>query len=370
MTKTRQALLGAVSIAIGLLLAVAILAAAEWAVRAFTDISFGGNSKNLFTPNRFGPSMGNTPNVQAQAFGMPVYIDSNGFRVPAPDYRYPANPSGTLLLIGDSLTFGVGVEERATFAGRLRTSNPGWSVYNAAVIGYSTADYLNTVRTLLDRGHVFSKAVLVFCLNDVSRTSAAEIDRAVHLPPDGNQPKAANHPESPARRPPADGDFVERLKGLDMLVLANAFLRERSKLYLLIKGLITDPSRRYFAADLQGYLDKKALWQDLAPLETIAAELASRNIDFLVVIAPYEYQLRPGSEGLIEGRDVRLPQRLISEFLAQRNITHVDATGAFTTGTREGGAKYFLSFDPMHFSPAGHEVMFSLVRDRVSKETD
>lgn len=363
MQTGKQATFAAIAVAIGLLLAAALLAAAEWGVRTFTDIPFGGNSRNLFTPNRFGPSLGNTPGVQANAFGVPVFIDSNGFRVPSLDYKYPAEPDRTLLLIGDSLTFGVGVDEPHTFAGRLRAGYPGWRVYNAAVIGQTTGDYLNTVRALLDRGYAFSKAVLVFCLNDVSRTSAAELDRAVQAP---DPPKTANAPPSPAVPPAGDADFVEKLKRLELFSAANDFLREKSKLYLLIKGLISDPSRRYFAADFQGYRNKEALWRDLAPIEAIAGELASRNIELLVIIAPYEYQLRPGGNGLMDGLDIRLPQKLVSEFLAERNIAHVDATAVFRTGTGESGAKYFLPFDPMHFSRAGHAAIFSVIQDRIS----
>ncbi|HEX6827921.1 MAG TPA: hypothetical protein VF104_02965 [Burkholderiales bacterium] len=352
----------AIAVAIGLCLAVALLAAAEWGVRALTDIPFGGISKNLFTPNRFGPSAGNTPGVQAHAFGIPVFIDANGFRVPSLDYRYPAGSTGTLLLIGDSLTFGVGVPEPETFAGRLRTSNPGWKVYNSAVIGQTTGDYLNTVKALLDRGYVFSKAVLVYCLNDVSSSSAADIDRGVQAAGAGDR---AGPSPSPAPERAGNADFVERLKRLEIFSAANDFLRENSKLYLLVKGVISDPSRRYFAADLQSYLDRKALWNALAPVEAIAAEFASRKIGFLVIIAPYEFQLRPGGSETMGGRDIRLPQQLVSEFLSERKIPHIDAATVFRTGAGESGAAYFLALDPMHFSPTGHAAIFALIQDRI-----
>ncbi|HEX9181421.1 MAG TPA: hypothetical protein VF859_13560 [Burkholderiales bacterium] len=367
MQTGKQALFAVIAVGMGLFLAAVLLAAAEWGVRTFTDIPFGGNSKNLFTPNRFGPSLGNTPGVQAYAFGIPVFIDSNGFRVPSMDYRYPVNAESNLLLIGDSLTFGVGVQEPETFAGRLRGSNPGWKVYNAAVIGQTTADYRNTVRALLERGYVFSKAVLVYCLNDVSSRSAAEIERAVQASPAGDDARPSIVPAPPAAQPEASPDFVEKLKRLEIFAAANDFLREKSKLYLLIKGLVSDPSRRYFAADYQGYLDRKALWQELAPIGDVAAELASRNIEFLVIIAPYEYQLRPGAASPVQDRDIRLPQQQVSEFLAEKKISHVDAAAVFTARPGESGAHYFLGFDPMHFSPAGHAAISSLIQARVVK---
>ena len=359
----KQTLLGAIAVAIGLLLAAALLVAAEWGARTFTDISFGGNSKNLFTANRFGPSSGNTPGVLAYSFGIPVFLDSSGFRVPSMDYKYPADAARSLLLIGDSVTFGVGVEEPETFAGRLRSKESKWRVYNAAVIGHAASDYLNTVRALLDKGYAFSNVVLVFCLNDVSKKSAAEIDRAVKTPPAANEPQAQTPPAAPNTQPPENVHWVDTLRRLEIFARANDFFRERSKLYLLFKGLLSNPSHRYFLHDFQNYLDKKAVLQQLAPIEAIAAELASRSIDFLVIIAPYEYQLRAGGSGMIDGHDIRLPQQLISEFLVERNIRHFDAASATNAG--KSGTRYFLTFDPMHLSPTGHAAIFSLIQQHV-----
>jgi len=103
----------------------------------------------------------------------------------------------------------------------------------------------------------------------------------------------------------------------------------------------------------------------LAPIEAIAAELASRGINFLVIVSPYEYQFRAGGSGTIDGHDIRLPQQLISEFLVERNIRHIDGASAFETNGEKGGTKHFLAFDPMHFSPSGHATIFSLIQKHV-----
>ena len=58
------------------------------------------------------------PGSSGLLFNAKVYIDNNGYRVPAKSYKYKA--SKNLLFIGDSTTFGNGVIEEETFVGRLR----------------------------------------------------------------------------------------------------------------------------------------------------------------------------------------------------------------------------------------------------------
>ncbi|MFL6469151.1 MAG: hypothetical protein ACJ72Z_14430, partial [Pyrinomonadaceae bacterium] len=42
----------------------AALLIGEFCCRQFTSINFLDNSRGMFTPNRFGPSYGNTPNFE------------------------------------------------------------------------------------------------------------------------------------------------------------------------------------------------------------------------------------------------------------------------------------------------------------------
>jgi lysophospholipase L1-like esterase len=312
-----QSKLAIAATAVGITLGAALLLAAEIGVRYFTDVTFFGNSRNLFAPAAF---MTNAPDVRAVSFGAEVITDHHGYRVPQPGYRYPSN-TRRLLVVGDSIAFGPGISEPETFAGRLRSLRH-WSIYNAAVIGQSASDYHRVIGESIDRIHP-DAVYLVLCLNDVSAVSASEIK----------------------------GGAIDKLRQYTMISAINDFLRDNSKLYIYLKGLLTDPSQRYFMADWQQYQDAGKVAEALTPLQRIAESLKARGIEFTVLISPYEYQLRPAAP-----RESLLPQRTIAAILAERGIRFVDMTDWFR---KERPGSYFLRFDPMHFSAEGHRVVYS-----------
>ena len=82
-----------------------------------------------------------------------------------------------------------------------------------------------------------------------------------------------------------------------LLIRINAFLRERSKLYLLLKSALMDTSRNYFAADLARYKDPHALERELSHRHrqphAFPPHVASGS---RLVPFPYEYQGASGAE--------------------------------------------------------------------------
>jgi lysophospholipase L1-like esterase len=335
-----------ISVVLGLIAAFGLLLLGEIAVRYATHLNFLGNSSHLFSAERFGPSRGNASLVHAVSFEADVYTDANGLRVPSREYLYPPAAEKHLLIIGDSIAFGPGVEEPLTFAGLLREigSKNRWNVYNAAVIGHDVNDYLNVILTLVSQNQPLTKVLLFYCLNDVSTQSAVLLD-------------AADTPKEYA--------LVERLRSVELTRATNEFLRERSKLFLFLKGMLTDPSARYFVAEYVNYeADERKLGEKLEPLGRLGRELKARGIDFLVIICPYEYQLRGRSE--IPGRvqaDIFAPQRTVQSFLKSRQIPFRDATEHFLARAKGKSSRFFLPFDPMHFSAEGHRLMFEFVSD-------
>jgi hypothetical protein len=328
--------------AAGALATLLVLAlAAELVVRRCTAVPFLGNSANLFAPRRFGDSTGNAREAEAVSFGEPVFLDRDGFRVPRRGYVGPAGRA--LLLVGDSVAFGPGVPEPETLAGRLRASRPDWNVLNAAVIGHAVPDHLAVVRTVLAERDDVAAVWLVYCLNDLSTESATAI-------------RAALAPETTAAPPPSG--WVERLRSVPILARANELLRERSKLYLLVRNRLSDPPRLYFAADLALYTrPAEVVEAELAPLAELARLVAARGLPLLVVVAPYAYQLRePSPENL-------LPQRLVLAFLERHGIPALDARPAL----EPLGADAFLPYDPMHLSGEGFAALEAVLRARLAE---
>lgn len=356
MTRLSQSVLGTAVVAVGIVFAFLLVAIAEISVRSLTQVSFQGNSRNLITLDRFnGRTWGNTPNVTALSFGVPIYTDSNGFRVPSLDYRYPETAAKQVLILGDSVAFGPGVLEPDTFIGLLRAANPGWAIYNSSAIGYDTGNEADVVRDLLARGLRFSNVILVYCLNDVSTASAANIETQTKMAEPGSREPVRNvGPAKPV-------NLTERLKLIGFVQQLNDFLREHSKLFLYLKGTLTDPAQRYFLADYAAYQDPAAL-KGLDRLEVIANALKRQQISFAVIISPYEYQLRANAT-LPDGRkdSLLLPQQEVAEFLKSKKIPYVDATEVFKRAAVRDKSTLFLKFDPMHLSVAGHQVMYEVI---------
>jgi lysophospholipase L1-like esterase len=380
MPGTQRARLFAVlAVLIGTCGALAMLAFGELAVRLGTDTAFLGTSANLFTPDRFEDSRGNTPNVLGFAFHEPAYTDDNGFRVPGRDYQYPNAPTGRILVVGDSVAFGPGVPEQETFVGQLRAWKPRWTVYNSAVMGYGFDDYLNVVRTLLPKER-YDLVVLIVCLNDVSAVSGMILNHAAAVHPSRNGSPPPGNPPAPREAanasPPAKDlavarpmSIVERIRGIPLAVAANDWLREHSKLYLFLRGIVTDPAARYFLADHRNY--DTDVDQALASLLATADEVHRAGIPMLIVVSPYEYQLRAPEDITsteLSGADVMLPQTKIKAFLTDHGVASFDSADFFRSQDADSGTALFLPFDPMHFSAEGHTVMFWYLRRLIESQ--
>jgi lysophospholipase L1-like esterase len=366
--RRKKFFLSLASIFIGILAALAVLSLGELITRLSTNIIFLGNSSNLFSPERYGESRGNTPNIKAISFGEVVYTDEMGFRVPSANYRYPSDGVHRVLILGDSVAFGPGVPEQKTFVGLLRSAKPDWAIFNSSVIGYDLNDYLNVSKTLL-KTQPYQLAILVLCLNDISWVSAELLDASIshRATTNTSQSNATAIAQAYTNQALAPSTIVEQLRSLSIISTANDWLRTHSKLYLYLKDVITDPSARYFLADYKEYEDN--IDAKLDPLLKIAAEFRIANIPLLIVISPYEYQLRGQDQNvsaLRPGADVMLPQKKIEAFLSSHDINALDPVNFFQAQVGSRTASLFLPYDPMHFSETGHSLMFKFLERHIN----
>lgn len=312
-----------------------LLGIGELFCRALLDINLRKTSKDFMILDASGRPVANAPNSQGVSFGATVFSDSDGYRVPQ-NYQYP-KAGKAILLLGDSVTFGVGVAEEKTFAGLLRSSDGSLTVYNAAVNGFSVSDYLRTAELALSKHQEIDEVILFYCLNDFREIGQSE--------------------EKPASESGLAG--VKRLIASAFAAM-NEFLGPRSKLYVLITGLTTDPSRRYFEWDLSLMNAASGRTAEiLEPLERINELVKRRNGKFVVFLNPYEFQLRQ------EGGDFSPQERLI-EYLNAKGIKYVDTRNAFRQLPRPSLA--FLFADPMHLSEAGHRVLYDQLTEFRTQE--
>ena len=81
----------------------------------------------------------------------------------------------------------------------------------------------------------------------------------------------------------------------------------------------------------------------------------------LVVLSPFEYQLREPQDP-----ETQIPQARLAELLAREGVAFVDARPYFDPA--HASTDYFLGYDPMHFSALGHEAMARAIAEALEKQ--
>ncbi len=297
------------------------------------EINFQDTERSLLRERAFGDTYGWRPEATGISFGKRVVIDSHGFR----KMNVPDSYEESWLILGDSVTFGVGVETEETFAQLLQYELPHARIWNTSVIGYNTRNYRdvlynltagnpNEVTTKLER------VLLFFCLNDIDLGQVMEMDFGAE----------------------SNLGFRDRLL---------IFLRRHSKFYILMKNKVSDRSRFYFIHDQRLYTDEGMNFtESMRILSEVNDYLRNRGVRFTVVILPYEYQLRAREEQNL------IPQRRLAAFLSERGIDFIDAYDALAR-SGQGSADNYLYADFGHFSKKGHKVVFELLKERLKGST-
>lgn len=153
--------------------------------------------------------------------GVPVAVDAFGFRKSAIEVD---TSKSSWLLLGDSVTFGLGVAADSTFAARLQTLLNSVNILNAAAIGYNINCYRDVFQSLFVAKKIpfqIDRVLLCWCLNDVY----------------SNVPDLAT-PGGKMRFLFADG---------------LSWLRTHSRLYYFLKTLFFDRPKSYYLFDAAFY---------------------------------------------------------------------------------------------------------------------
>ena len=284
-----------------------LLIALEFAVRVFfPQINYQGVQRSLYVENRFHQTMGLVPNSSGEIFGKEIYTDEYGFR----RMNTPAKYHKSWLFLGDSVAFGAGIDTDQIFPQLIQNEFQDTKIWNTAIVGYSAPNYLNVTEAFLPDHDEIEKIVLFLCLNDVYGNLSLKFSVSAK----------------------------EKIL---------SFFRSHSKLYSLIKKTLFDASKSYALHDIglykEGNSDVDEHLKAVVSIKSIADRL---HISFLVVILPYEYQLRV--------RGLNAPQVLLKNFLAKNNVESLDLFEEFTLRKSED---YFLYGDPMHLSAIGHKTV-------------
>lgn len=218
-------LLGSVTLCLG---------AVELAVRMTGIIQVGPHPPLIFqTSNTPAISYELIPNIERRAYRSVVKTNTNGFRSEETDTSRPL-----FAVIGDSVTFGYGVENDETIAARLEQKLPHYQFLNAGVPGYhlgqETALYKEKIAALKPSG-----IILVFHPNDMN-AGTGWLDADGVLRAEG---------DNPSDRPALRCDPI--LSGMLQYIPGDCWLDRHSALYVGMKKFIRMRSSREALAEEQ-----------------------------------------------------------------------------------------------------------------------
>lgn len=270
------------------------------------------------------------PNNEGIVFDEVIFTDSNGYRVPSKSYKYSGDSN--IFILGDSVAFGNGVKEDKTFIGLLRKEFINKNFLNSSAPGYQINDHVNVINQTAKFRNV-DKIMYFFTLNDIYGSS-----NIINL---DNKKKESDY----------------KLKKYKLLNDLNSYLRNKSYLYMFIKGIGTDPSKRWFL-NLYENFKKKDLdgtKNYFISLKNFSTKIQS---DFIVILLPYEFQTRNCSKNILK------PQKEISDILLNLNIEFKDLTNVFCN--QKNPKKNFYKFDPMHLSKLGHKLVYNTLKDEIN----
>ncbi len=283
----------------------------------FPEIQPYGTDKQLIKEHVFGASPGLKPLSEGISQGILFQVDTYGFR----RFKTPVDTSkDAMLLLGDSVTMGLGVEADSTFAGILHNQST-YNILNPSLFGYTVNDYLNIIQQfLVDSVSPFhiKKVIMAFCLNDIYTTNSIKM------------------PGSSLRD--VLGDFL-------------LFIKAKSRFYLLLKKVFFDRPKSYYIYDQQFYKANNPLYQKTVSIISDIHQICQvNNIDFVVLILPYEYQLRQADLTSL------MPQNLLVNSLDKKGIKAYNPI-PFLLQKRYDSKKLFLFGDGIHFSILGHQLI-------------
>ena len=282
-----------------------------------------------------------------ERYGDVVYrFNSLGYRDDEPG----AGPGvRRIVLLGDSVSFGLGVRQDRIYAALLeaalrRQFGPAWEMDNLAVFAYHTGHELETLEE--DGLRLRPELVLVqFYMNDFS------------IPP----------PAAPGAPPPRPG-LGDRLTAVKNRVLYSSALYRRlnqiveGAAYLLAHGArrrwfpetLSSVEARGERAMLEAHPDdgRIAAFQALRQIRDRARE---RGAGTLVILSPDELQLfTPKYDGI---------NRRMAEFCRRAGIPLFDPLPALRASPRRAD----LYLDGVHLTETGHRMMAGLLLDELRR---
>lgn len=273
------------------------------------------------------------PFSSGYVFSKKVFIDEDGNRIPE-NYQKSVYKK-KILIIGDSVAFGNGVIEENTFVGLLRKKYNEFEFINTSVPGYDLFHFEGSFQKISNYENI-EKIFYFLTLNDVLNSNSI-------VPWHKRNKKKLNK----------ELGFIQKIINNEYLRNLNFYLRNKSYTFMFVKGILTDPSKRWYSNINLFYTENKIDHLN-SYLKNLIELSKKKKANLHIVILPYEFQTRNCK--MIE---TPLPQLKIRKQLDFLQINFSDFFYDFCKV--KNPKKLFYKFDPMHLSIKGHKKVFELI---------
>ena len=288
--------------------------------------------------------------------------NSAGFR--SPEIAREAPPDRTrLMVVGDSQTYGTGVENDEAYPAVLERLDPSLQVINAGVPGYGPDKQLLLLRETIGTWSP-DLVVLAFFWNDLFDARQAEYNRPVLR--DGKVHFVPPEPASPEH--PAFRVFNARK---EKRARRYAIVPVESRLY----RFVSDRTKllRYAIQARLGGEERRALPRAFAPgeedaawplcyalLREIAQVARTGGARFALLVVPDQVQVEPDVSVYAIPDALWKVQERIAAFAAREGIALIDPLDAMRARRQRDGRPLYHRRD-RHLNPEGHRHMGELL---------
>ena len=319
---------------INFLIVIALIIFLEVLTRTFNIVGKQGYDQEAFYSEK--DITFSKPNKNFIVYGIETFTDEYGFRVPSRKFSYLKNKNFQLIL-GDSVTYGVGVREENSFVGLLRSELDSINLLNTAIFGHNLESYLYVLKKNSKKFEKkIDKVIIFLCLNDIVPY------QGVIFKGDSNNDKV-------------EKNLFERYVKNKLTLKLNVFLREKSSFFVLLKSILTNPVKRHYNYMNVLYNNNENLSQFEKYIQEIQIFSKKNSLDIEFVLLPYAHQVINDCR-----QDLLKPQNQIKKIFNKLNLELKDYTDKFCEESNK--KQLFLTFDPVHLSKDGHKYVFDLLR--------
>ncbi len=273
------------------------------------------------------------PHWHGRFLGQPeqqVTIDTNALGWRDEEFGPPGAGTPRLLVIGDSITMGVGVEAEQRYSERLEELLPGSEVDNCAASGYELNQLVTLVELMLPQTRP-DLVIYGLCLNDI-RVADLALAAAVEERTARIRIRAAFELRN-------FGRFIQNVR----------LLRNEAKL----SRTGSRPAESRVIRRWEDPTQRDAFAQRLEELQRICDAADAR---LLVVIFPYTFQFdKPATD------PIRDPQRHLTAILEARQIAYLDLFETLQAAT----TRVFLPADNCHPNATGNQIVAEAIAARL-----